>query len=209
MKIGGVPAIAAALRSLLDGLLAPEAGRETIAWFYTPMALEFAAHLRPERPMRRRRSHREPVTRRRLAGRREVERPVADLEIALVEPEQRRRLGDRVGGRCRVDADDGEDLILLDGLLDRRAHRIEAQNAAGADGDLQRVPDRGVALQSDQRALRRHRRRHGGGRRPRRRPDVGRLEIEHINGQAGGRRRGGRAALLRCIQRSAFRLGDI
>ncbi|TCZ64093.1 glycosyltransferase [Roseicella aquatilis] len=42
------PAIAAALRGLLDGLLAPEAGRELIAWFYTPMALEFAAHLRPD-----------------------------------------------------------------------------------------------------------------------------------------------------------------
>ncbi|MCB4820191.1 glycosyltransferase [Roseicella aerolata] len=42
------PAIAAAQRSLLDGLLEAEAGREMIAWFYTPMALEFAAHLRPD-----------------------------------------------------------------------------------------------------------------------------------------------------------------
>lgn len=42
------PAIAAAQRSLLDDLLAPEAGREMIAWFYTPMALEFADHLRPD-----------------------------------------------------------------------------------------------------------------------------------------------------------------
>ncbi|WP_431266812.1 hypothetical protein [Dankookia sp. P2] len=38
----------AAQRSLLDGLLAQEAGRPLIAWFYTPMALEFAAHLRPD-----------------------------------------------------------------------------------------------------------------------------------------------------------------
>jgi glycosyltransferase involved in cell wall biosynthesis len=38
----------AAQRRLLDGLLAPEAGRPMIAWFYTPMALEFAGHLRPD-----------------------------------------------------------------------------------------------------------------------------------------------------------------
>jgi UDP-galactopyranose mutase len=42
------PAIVAAQRAMLDRLLAPEAGREMIAWFYTPMALEFAAHLRPD-----------------------------------------------------------------------------------------------------------------------------------------------------------------
>jgi UDP-galactopyranose mutase len=41
-------AAAAAQRALLDGLLAPEAGRPMIAWFYTPMALEFATHLRPD-----------------------------------------------------------------------------------------------------------------------------------------------------------------
>lgn len=34
-----------AQRALLDGLLAPEAGRSLVAWFYTPMALEFAGHL--------------------------------------------------------------------------------------------------------------------------------------------------------------------
>jgi glycosyltransferase involved in cell wall biosynthesis len=33
---------------MLDGLLAPEAGRRLIAWFYTPMALEFAGHLAPD-----------------------------------------------------------------------------------------------------------------------------------------------------------------
>jgi glycosyltransferase involved in cell wall biosynthesis len=38
----------AAQRALLDEMLAAEAGRETIAWFYTPMALEFAGHLRPD-----------------------------------------------------------------------------------------------------------------------------------------------------------------
>jgi glycosyltransferase involved in cell wall biosynthesis len=42
------PAIVAAQRAMLDKLLAPEAGREMIAWFYTPMALEFAEHLRPD-----------------------------------------------------------------------------------------------------------------------------------------------------------------
>jgi len=42
------PAIASAQRALLDDLLASEAGREIIAWFYTPMALEFAEHLRPD-----------------------------------------------------------------------------------------------------------------------------------------------------------------
>ncbi|TDH61599.1 glycosyltransferase family 1 protein [Dankookia rubra] len=41
-------AMMAAQRSLLDALLAQEAGRPLIAWFYTPMALEFAAHLRPD-----------------------------------------------------------------------------------------------------------------------------------------------------------------
>src|SRR4051812_21575384 len=43
----GAPAIAAQ-RSLLDALLAPAAGRPLTAWFYTPMALEFAGHLRPD-----------------------------------------------------------------------------------------------------------------------------------------------------------------
>jgi UDP-galactopyranose mutase len=38
----------AAQRSLLNELLAPEAGRPMIAWYYTPMALEFSAHLRPD-----------------------------------------------------------------------------------------------------------------------------------------------------------------
>ena len=33
---------------MLDDLLAPEAGRRLIAWFYTPMALEFAGHLVPD-----------------------------------------------------------------------------------------------------------------------------------------------------------------
>ena len=41
-------AIGAAQRTLLDDLLAGEAGRPMIAWFYTPMALEFAGHLRPD-----------------------------------------------------------------------------------------------------------------------------------------------------------------
>jgi UDP-galactopyranose mutase len=41
--------VAAAQRRLLDGLVAARgAGRDLIAWFYTPMALEFAAHLRPD-----------------------------------------------------------------------------------------------------------------------------------------------------------------
>jgi len=39
--------VAETQRRLLDGLLAPFHGRRLIAWFYTPMALEFAAHLRP------------------------------------------------------------------------------------------------------------------------------------------------------------------
>ncbi len=37
-----------AQRAMLDGLLAPKAGRRLIAWFYTPMALEFAGHLAPD-----------------------------------------------------------------------------------------------------------------------------------------------------------------
>ncbi len=41
-------AIIATQRSMLDDLLAPEAGRPLIAWFYTPMALEFAGHLHPD-----------------------------------------------------------------------------------------------------------------------------------------------------------------
>ena len=40
--------VAAAQRKLLDGMLAKAAERPLIAWFYTPMALEFAAHLRPD-----------------------------------------------------------------------------------------------------------------------------------------------------------------
>ncbi|WP_082012589.1 glycosyltransferase [Belnapia sp. F-4-1] len=46
----GIPAAAAiaAQRSMLNDLLAPEAGRPMIAWYYTPMALEFSAHLRPD-----------------------------------------------------------------------------------------------------------------------------------------------------------------
>lgn len=42
--------MAAAQRRLLDGLLVARgaATRRVIAWFYTPMALEFAAHLRPD-----------------------------------------------------------------------------------------------------------------------------------------------------------------
>jgi UDP-galactopyranose mutase len=41
---------AAEQRRLLDGLLAgqPRGGRRLVAWFYTPMALEFAAHLEPD-----------------------------------------------------------------------------------------------------------------------------------------------------------------
>jgi hypothetical protein len=39
---------AGAMRALLDGLLAPEAGRPLVAWFYTPTALEFAGHLAPD-----------------------------------------------------------------------------------------------------------------------------------------------------------------
>jgi glycosyltransferase involved in cell wall biosynthesis len=45
--LSGAAALAAQ-RTLLDALLAPEAGRPMIAWFYTPMALEFAGHLRPD-----------------------------------------------------------------------------------------------------------------------------------------------------------------
>jgi UDP-galactopyranose mutase len=35
-------------RALLDGLLASDDGRQLVAWFYTPMALEFASHLAPD-----------------------------------------------------------------------------------------------------------------------------------------------------------------
>jgi len=45
---GDAAAVADAQRAMLDGLLAPEAGRRLIAWFYTPMALEFAGHLAPD-----------------------------------------------------------------------------------------------------------------------------------------------------------------
>jgi UDP-galactopyranose mutase len=45
---GDPAAVAGAQRALLDGLLAPEAGRPLVAWFYTPMALEFAGHLAPD-----------------------------------------------------------------------------------------------------------------------------------------------------------------
>ena len=41
-------AVVAAQRELLDGLLAGQAGRPMVAWFYTPMALEFAGHLHPD-----------------------------------------------------------------------------------------------------------------------------------------------------------------
>ena len=41
-------AVVATQRAMLDELLAPEAGRPLIAWYYTPMALEFSAHLRPD-----------------------------------------------------------------------------------------------------------------------------------------------------------------
>lgn len=37
----------AAQQALLDDALAPRAGRPAVAWFYTPMALGFASHLRP------------------------------------------------------------------------------------------------------------------------------------------------------------------
>ncbi len=40
--------VVAAQRALLDGLLAPEAGRPLVAWFYTPMAQGFAAHIAPD-----------------------------------------------------------------------------------------------------------------------------------------------------------------
>jgi glycosyltransferase involved in cell wall biosynthesis len=39
---------AGAQRTLLDGLLASEGGRPLVAWYYTPMALEFADHLAPD-----------------------------------------------------------------------------------------------------------------------------------------------------------------
>ena len=45
---GDAAAAAGAQRAMLDALLAPEAGRPLVAWFYTPMALEFAGHLAPE-----------------------------------------------------------------------------------------------------------------------------------------------------------------
>ena len=45
---GDAVAVADAQRAMLDGLPAPEAGRRLIAWFYTPMALEFAGHLAPD-----------------------------------------------------------------------------------------------------------------------------------------------------------------
>ena len=42
------PAQAAMQRRMLDALLAAEAGRRLVAWFCTPMALDFAAHLAPD-----------------------------------------------------------------------------------------------------------------------------------------------------------------
>jgi glycosyltransferase involved in cell wall biosynthesis len=45
---GDAVAVADAQRAMLDGLLAPEAGRRLIAWFYTPTAMEFAGHLAPD-----------------------------------------------------------------------------------------------------------------------------------------------------------------
>lgn len=42
------PQVLAAQRALLDVLLAAEAGRPLVAWFYTPMALAFASHLAPD-----------------------------------------------------------------------------------------------------------------------------------------------------------------
>ena len=42
------PAILATQRRLLDEALAAEAGRPLIAWYYTPMALAFTSHLRPD-----------------------------------------------------------------------------------------------------------------------------------------------------------------
>ena len=41
-------AVLAAQRRMLDALLAAEAGRRLVLWFYTPMALAFAAHLSPD-----------------------------------------------------------------------------------------------------------------------------------------------------------------
>jgi glycosyltransferase involved in cell wall biosynthesis len=43
----GAEAVLAAQRALLDEALAPHAGRPLVAWFYTPMALGFASHLKP------------------------------------------------------------------------------------------------------------------------------------------------------------------
>ena len=43
----GPEAALAAQRALLDEALAPHAGRPVVTWFYTPMALGFASHLRP------------------------------------------------------------------------------------------------------------------------------------------------------------------
>ncbi len=45
---GDRAAVVQAQSAMLDALLAPEAGRPLIAWFYTPMALEFAGHLAPD-----------------------------------------------------------------------------------------------------------------------------------------------------------------
>ncbi len=42
------PAVIAAQRRLLDGLLSGAAGRPMVTWYYTPMALEFSEHLRPD-----------------------------------------------------------------------------------------------------------------------------------------------------------------
>ncbi len=44
----GEAALLAAQRRMLDALLAAEAGRRLVVWFYTPMALAFAAHLSPD-----------------------------------------------------------------------------------------------------------------------------------------------------------------
>ncbi len=41
-------ALLAAQRRMLDALLAAEAGRRLVLWFYTPMALGFAGHLTPD-----------------------------------------------------------------------------------------------------------------------------------------------------------------
>ena len=42
------PAAITAQRAMLDGLLADHAGKPMVTWFYTPMALEVAGHLRPD-----------------------------------------------------------------------------------------------------------------------------------------------------------------